>query len=189
MSQKLEHIRRGDLHRILPGHRKERLQIEGHRPQRVRPAPARHELQIPVHQPLAQPVTDLARPRHETHKTREVSHFSNFPARVREQPGTTRITCVLSVRRAAHARDRLAKLTQRDSRRVGFTADAGRVPPAARHAGPVAPGTARSDASTPAAGVTNPQRHAPEPRLGRTPCRPLTAYLPRLKQPTWAASI
>ncbi len=81
------------------------------------------------------------------------------------------------------------KLTQRDSRRVGFTADAGRVPPAARHAGPVAPGTARSDASTPAAGVTNPQRHAPEPRLGRTPCRPLTAYLPRLKQPTWAASI
>ena len=32
-------------------------------PQRVRPAPARHELQIPVHQRLAQPVTDQARPR------------------------------------------------------------------------------------------------------------------------------
>ena len=49
--------------------------------QRIRPAPARHELQIPVHQPLAQPVTDLARPRHQTHNTREVTHSSNLPAR------------------------------------------------------------------------------------------------------------
>jgi transposase len=32
---------------VLPGHHEERLQIEGHRPQRVRPAPARHELQVP----------------------------------------------------------------------------------------------------------------------------------------------
>src|SRR5712691_880932 len=55
------------------------------------------------------------------------------------------------------------KLTQRDSRRVGFTADAGRSRrPPGTQARP-ARGTGRSDASTPAAGVTSPQRHAPEP--------------------------
>jgi hypothetical protein len=43
-----------------------------HRPQRVRSAPARHELQIPVHQPVTQAVTHLARPRLEAHKTRKV---------------------------------------------------------------------------------------------------------------------
>jgi hypothetical protein len=79
MSQELEHIRRGHLHRALAGHREEGLQIEGHRAQRVRPAPARHELQIPVHQPLTQPVTDLARPRHQTHKTRKAAHASHHP--------------------------------------------------------------------------------------------------------------
>jgi hypothetical protein len=60
MRQEIEHIRRGDLQRIFSGHPEERLQIEGHRPQRVRPAPARHELQIPVRQPLAQPETPRA---------------------------------------------------------------------------------------------------------------------------------
>ena len=34
------------------------LQIKRYRPQRLRPAPARHELQITVHQPLAQSTTD-----------------------------------------------------------------------------------------------------------------------------------
>jgi hypothetical protein len=81
MSQEIEHIRRGDLHRVLPGHREKRLQIEGHRPQRVRPAPAGHELQIPVHQPVAQAIPDLARPRHQTHKTREAAHISTIPVR------------------------------------------------------------------------------------------------------------
>jgi hypothetical protein len=56
------------------------------------------------------------------------------------------------------------KLTQRDSRHVGFTADAGRVPPAARHAGPVAPGTGRSDASSWSHWPTS---TCPEPGLGR----------------------
>ena len=91
MRQELEHIRRGDLHRVLPDHREERLQIEGHRPQRVRPAPARHELQIPVHQPLTQAIPDLARPRHETRKTREAAHFSTIPvrdARAQERHGS-----------------------------------------------------------------------------------------------------
>jgi hypothetical protein len=36
----------------------------------------------------------------EPHKTREVTHFGNFPARVLEKPEATRITRVLSVRRA-----------------------------------------------------------------------------------------
>lgn len=39
MGQELEHIRRGNFHRVLPGHREARLQIEGHRPHRVRAAP------------------------------------------------------------------------------------------------------------------------------------------------------
>ncbi len=43
----------------------------------------------------------------------------------------------------------------------------GGAPVGRRHAGPVAPGTGRSDASMPAAGLTSPQRHAPEPRPGR----------------------
>jgi hypothetical protein len=57
----------------------------------ARPAPARHELQIPVHQPITQPVTDLARPRHETRKTREAAHFSTIPvsdARTLERHGS-----------------------------------------------------------------------------------------------------
>jgi hypothetical protein len=50
-----------------------------------------------VNQPLAQAITDLARPRYETHKTREAAHFSTVPA-AHEHPGATRITRVLSVR-------------------------------------------------------------------------------------------
>jgi hypothetical protein len=47
MRQELEHIGCDHLDRVLPGHLEERLQVKGHRAQRVRPAPARHELQIP----------------------------------------------------------------------------------------------------------------------------------------------
>jgi hypothetical protein len=46
---------------------------------------------------------------------------------------------------------------------VGFTADTRAGPGGPRHAGPAVPGTGRSDASTPAAGVTTPQRHARSP--------------------------
>ena len=80
MRQELEHIRRSDRHRIFRDHSEERLQVKGHRPQRVRSAPARHELQIPVRQLVTEAVTDLARPRHETHKTRKGAHFSTIPA-------------------------------------------------------------------------------------------------------------
>jgi hypothetical protein len=61
VSQEIEHIRRGDLDRVLADNREERLQVERDRPQRVRPTPARHELQIPVCQPLTQRITDLPR--------------------------------------------------------------------------------------------------------------------------------
>jgi hypothetical protein len=44
--------------RVLTGHREERLEVERDRPQHVRSTPARHELQIPVRQPI----TDPARP-------------------------------------------------------------------------------------------------------------------------------
>ncbi len=64
-----------------------------------------HELQLPVRQPLAQAITDLARPRHETHKTREAAHFSTVPA-AHEHPGATRITRVLSVRWPGPAAER-----------------------------------------------------------------------------------
>jgi len=62
MRQELEHVRRGDRHRVFRYHGEEGFQVKGHRPQRVRPAPARHELQIPVHQPVTETVTGLARP-------------------------------------------------------------------------------------------------------------------------------
>ena len=49
-SEELEHVRRRHLHRVLRHHREERLQIERHRPQRVRPTPTSDELQIAIHQ-------------------------------------------------------------------------------------------------------------------------------------------
>jgi len=81
MGQELEHVNSGDLDRVLADHGEERLQIERHRSQGVRPGPSRDELQIPVHQPVTEAVTDLARPRHETRKTRKGAHFSTIPAR------------------------------------------------------------------------------------------------------------
>jgi hypothetical protein len=51
----------------------------------------RHELQIPVHQSLTQPVTNLARPRHKPHKTRKGAHLSTIPAsdtRARKRHGS-----------------------------------------------------------------------------------------------------
>ena len=62
MREELEHIRGRDLHRILGDHGEERLQIEGHRPQRVRPRPTSDELQIPIHHRIAQPIPH-SRPR------------------------------------------------------------------------------------------------------------------------------
>jgi hypothetical protein len=52
MSQEIENVDSGDLDRVLANHQEERLQVERHRPQRAGPAPARHELQIPIHQPV-----------------------------------------------------------------------------------------------------------------------------------------
>jgi len=51
-------------------------------------APACHELQIPVHQPIAQPVTDLARPRH------EAAHFSTIQRVTQEHWSDTDHPCI-----------------------------------------------------------------------------------------------
>jgi hypothetical protein len=59
MGQEIEHVDSGDLDRVLADNGEERLQVERHRPQSVRPRPARHELQIPVHQPVAQRIAGL----------------------------------------------------------------------------------------------------------------------------------
>jgi hypothetical protein len=120
MGQELEHIRRGDLHRALPGHREERLQIEGHRPQRVRPAPACHELQIPVHQPLTQAITDLARPRHAAHKTGKLLISAPSQPGPQERGNDTDHPCIKRYVRthgcSAGARGRQPSL--RDPRRI-----------------------------------------------------------------------
>jgi hypothetical protein len=125
ISQEIEHIRRGHLHRVLPDHQEERLQVEGHRPQRVRPAPARHELQIPVHQPLTQPVTDLARPRHETHKTRKL--LISTPSRhvTPEHRSDTDHPCIKRDRRDQRGVAICHALTVRDDQVPGFVAARG----------------------------------------------------------------
>jgi hypothetical protein len=61
MGQELEHVRRPHGHRVLRHDREEHLQIERHRPQRVRPAPARDELEIAVDERIAERVTGLTR--------------------------------------------------------------------------------------------------------------------------------
>jgi hypothetical protein len=56
LRKELEHVSRGDISRVLPGDGEERLQIERNRPKRVRPSPARDELQIPVDQRITEPI-------------------------------------------------------------------------------------------------------------------------------------
>src|SRR5258707_11501489 len=99
MGQKIEHVCRGDLRRVFPHNGEERIQVKRHRPHSVRPAPARHELEIPVHQPVAQLVTNLARSRHSTLNTREAAHLSTQPGPAGKNTEATRITRVLSDRR------------------------------------------------------------------------------------------
>src|SRR6266496_2210949 len=83
--------------------REERLQVKRHRPQRVRPRPARHELQITVHQPVAQRIPDLTGPRHGADKTREAAHRSTLPPPGRIHPYASDITHVLGVRQRTDA--------------------------------------------------------------------------------------
>jgi hypothetical protein len=83
MRQELEHVRRGHLDRVLPGHLEEHLQVEGHRSQRVRPALARHELQIPIHQPVTQRVRTSPNP--DTVRTRHGKLLIPAPSHHRKQ--------------------------------------------------------------------------------------------------------
>jgi hypothetical protein len=54
MRQEVEHIHREHLDGVLADHHEERLQIERHRPQRVRPSATRHELEIAINQRITQ---------------------------------------------------------------------------------------------------------------------------------------
>jgi hypothetical protein len=54
--QEIEHICRGNRHRVIRDNGAERLQVKGHRPQRSGTGP--HEVQMPVHQAIAQPIPD-----------------------------------------------------------------------------------------------------------------------------------
>ncbi len=95
MGKEVQHVDGGDLGRVLHNHREERLEIERHRPQHVRPRPARHELQITIHQPMAQQIPDLTGPRHSADKTREAAHRSTLPPPGRMHPYASDITHVL----------------------------------------------------------------------------------------------
>jgi hypothetical protein len=79
VGQELEHVRRRDLHRVPGDHAEERLQVERHRPQRVRPRAPRHELQVTIHEPVTQGITDLAQPRRRPHHLRK-AHHGCFPS-------------------------------------------------------------------------------------------------------------
>jgi hypothetical protein len=80
MSEEVEHIHRSDLARILRDHREEHLQIERHRPQRVRPRPASDELQIPVNERITKPIPHLTRGSRRAHQEGETSHDRTLAA-------------------------------------------------------------------------------------------------------------
>jgi hypothetical protein len=71
MSEKLEHIRRAHLERILAHDYEERLQVVRHGAHGVRSRSAGHELQIRVEQPVTE---REAVPATHSHKTRDERH-------------------------------------------------------------------------------------------------------------------
>jgi hypothetical protein len=96
IGEKLKHIRRQHIARILDDHGEKRLQIKGHRPNRVRPSPARNELQIPINQRIAKPIPRLPRHRSPAHQTRKRSHHRTLAAPGMPARNDTNITRVLS---------------------------------------------------------------------------------------------
>jgi hypothetical protein len=86
----------------------EGLQVEGDRPQRVRPRPPRRELQVKVHQPVAKRIAGLAQPRCRAHHPQE-AHHGCFPS----SGQLSKITRILSDRRAVPcgARPDLAQIS------------------------------------------------------------------------------
>jgi hypothetical protein len=95
IGQELEHIRRRSIPRIPRHHGEGRLQIEGHRAQRVRPRSAGHELQVPVDELITEPTPHLARPISRAHQERETSHHRTLTAARPPARYDTNITRVL----------------------------------------------------------------------------------------------
>ena len=126
MSQELEHIRRRHLDRILADHREERLQIERHRPQRVRPRPTRDELQITIHQRITQLETGITTSSQRTNQTRRKAHPPRLPAhpdRVADVRKITRVLGDLLGRQGAPERGR--EWVRTASRTCRYTAQEG----------------------------------------------------------------
>ena len=98
MSEELEHVRRPHRHRIRVDHGEEHLQVERHRPHRVRPTPASDELEIAVNERITQRVTRLTRRRHGPDQTRERIHPRHAHSPPRPGRGCPKITRVLGVR-------------------------------------------------------------------------------------------
>jgi hypothetical protein len=80
ISQKLDYVSRCHRHRLLRHDREERLQIERHRPQRVRPSPPSHKLQIPIHQRITEPIPRLSRHSCQAHQIRKTRHDRTLAA-------------------------------------------------------------------------------------------------------------
>src|SRR5580692_6556283 len=77
MRQEFGHVRPVTATGSSPVTSKNALQVERPPPAACVGGTGRHQLQLPVHQP----VTNRARTRHETRKTLEAAHFSTIPAR------------------------------------------------------------------------------------------------------------
>ena len=80
LREELEHVSRRDISRVLPDNGEERLQIERNRPKRVRPSPARNELQIPIDQRMTEPIPHPAQHTRRAHQQRETSHDRTLAA-------------------------------------------------------------------------------------------------------------
>jgi hypothetical protein len=91
MSEELEHVRRPHLHRIPINDGEEHLQVERHRPHRVRSTPPSHELEIAVHKPITKRVPKLTGWRHGADETREGVHPGTLtagPPHAADAPGS-----------------------------------------------------------------------------------------------------
>ena len=81
LGEELEHIRRPSPSPGPVDHGEEHLQVERHRPHRVRPTPPSDELEIAVNERITQCVTRLTRRRHGPDQTRERVHPGTLTAR------------------------------------------------------------------------------------------------------------
>jgi hypothetical protein len=95
VSQEVEHISRDNIGRLLLDNREEPLEVERHRPERVRPGPASHELQVAVDEWMAKRQAPLTRRRRGPDETRDERHPRTMAATTGNHGDTTWITRVL----------------------------------------------------------------------------------------------